>query len=180
MRPPLERHAPVITTEDECVACGCPQGDKFDTTLMCSLGHTTCFRCVAKGVQPHPLCFDSCNGFKYQCAECATWSCVNKTQELAMMCGRHSVARERLQREKIPRDDFNRQRICTCDDDTSSGQDTSSSDELSDSSSSSTEHVQLPRVCHIDWSRGHVQRAQRLARLRSSLLGEVQARNLNN
>ena len=149
--------------------------DKFDTSLMCSLGHTTCLPCVAVNVQPHPICSAHCNGFKFKCAECGTWSCVSKTQELAMLCGRHSIALDRLRKQRMLRDDFERPRICTCRD-TSSEPDTPSSeeeDELSadDHDAAAADGAQLPRVCRIDWSHGHAQRAKRLERLRASLLG---------
>ena len=102
--------------EDRCSDCDEVLVDKFDTSLMCSLGHMTCFPCVAKGVQPHPICSAHCNGFKFKCAECHTWSCVSKTQELAMLCGRHSVAHDRLRKQRISPNDFERPRICTCRD----------------------------------------------------------------
>ena len=105
--------------EERCADCDEVLVDKFDTSLMCSLGHMTCFPCVAAEVQPHPICSAHCNGFKFKCAECSTWSCVSKTQELAMLCGRHSVALDRLRKQRIPRDDFERPRICTCRDSTS-------------------------------------------------------------
>ena len=34
--------------EDRCSDCDEVLVDKFDTSLMCSLGHMTCFPCVAK------------------------------------------------------------------------------------------------------------------------------------
>jgi len=163
------------TAPDGSVRFCCVHVDKFDTSLMCSLGHTTCFPCVASEVQPHPICSAHCNGFKFKCAECGTWSCVSKTQELAMLCGRHSIALDRLRKQRIMRDDFERPRICTCRD-TSSDPDTPSSEE--EESSSADDHdaaaadgALLPRVCRIDWSHGHAQRAKRLERLRASLLG---------
>ena len=170
--------------EARCVCCGEVHVDKFDTSLMCSLGHTTCFPCVAVDVQPHPICSAHCNGFKFRCAECGTWSCVSKTQELAMLCGRHSIALERLRKQRILRDDFERPRICTCRDtssepDTPSSEEEPSEDDERGSTHPKTRHDAaasdgaplLPRVCHIDWSHGHAQRAKRLARLRASLLG---------
>jgi hypothetical protein len=173
--------------EGRCVCCGEAHVDKFDTSLMCSLGHTTCFPCVAADVQPHPICSAHCNGFKFKCAECGTWSCVSKTQELAMLCGRHSIAHDRLRKQRILRDDFERPRVCTCRD-TSSEPDTPSSEEEEEPSeddecggtpatattrhdAAANEGALLPRVCLIDWRYGHVQRAKRLARLRASLLG---------
>ena len=169
--------------EERCVCCGDVHVDKFDTSLMCSLGHMTCFPCIAVNVQPHPVCSAHCNGFKFRCAECGTWSCVNKTQELAMLCGRHSIAIERLRAQRILREDFERPRICTCRDtssepDTPSEDDGSSEDEQCTFMQTRTGHdaalgagAQLPRVCNIDWSHGHAQRAKRLERLRASLLG---------
>jgi len=161
--------------EERCADCSEVLVDKFDSSLMCSLGHMTCFPCVAAEVQPHPICSAHCNGFKFKCAECSTWSCVSKTQELAMLCGRHSIALDRLRKQRIMRDDFERPRICTCRD-TSSDPDTPSSEE--EESSSADDHdaaaadgALLPRVCRIDWSHGHAQRAKRLERLRASLLG---------
>ena len=161
--------------EGRCVCCSEAHVDKFDTSLMCSLGHTTCFPCVAVNVQPHPICSAHCNGFKFKCAECGTWSCVSKTQELAMLCGRHSIALDRLRKQRMLRDDFERPRICTCRD-TSSEPDTPSSEEEDESSAddhdaAAADGAQLPRVCRIDWSHGHAQRAKRLERLRASLLG---------
>jgi len=164
--------------KERCVCCGEAHVDKFDTSLMCSLGHMTCFPCVAVDVQPHPICSAHCNGFKFRCAECGTWSCVSKTQELAMLCGRHSIALDRLRKQRILRDDFERPRICTCRDTSSEPDTPSSSEEEEDGGSSADDHdaaaadgAQLPRVCRIDWSHGHAQRAKRLARLRASLLG---------
>lgn len=178
--------------EERCICCGEVHVDKFDTSLMCSLGHMTCFPCVSVNVQPHPICSAHCNGFKYRCAECGTWSCVSKTQELAMLCGRHSIALDRLRKQRILRDDFERPRICTCRDTASepdtpssegSGDDADDADGADDADARKRAHVkvghdaaaadvaQLPRVCRIDWSHGHAQRAKRLERLRTSLLG---------
>ena len=171
--------------EERCVDCGEVHVDKFDTSLMCSLGHMTCFPCVAAEVQPHPTCSAHCNGFKFKCAECGTWSCVSKTQELAMLCGRHSIALDRLHKQRILRDDFERPRICTCRDstsdvDTPSSED-SGEDEAETEAAQTEAHrvawtsdeavMQLPRICHVDFGFGHAAREQRLARLRRSLLG---------
>jgi len=168
-----------------CSDCDEVLVDKFDTSLMCSLGHMTCFPCVAAEVQPHPICSAHCNGFKFKCVECSTWSCVSKTQELAMLCGRHSIALDRLRKQRISRDDFERPRICTCRDSTSDVDTPSSGD--SEEEEAATEDaqteahrvawmsddavVQLPRICHVDFGFGHAAREQRLARLRRSLLG---------
>ena len=173
--------------EDRCSDCDEVLVDKFDTSLMCSLGHMTCFPCVAKGVQPHPICSAHCNGFKFKCAECHTWSCVSKTQELAMLCGRHSVAHDRLRKQRISPNDFERPRICTCRDvdsdvDTPSSVDSDDYDNEEPASEARAEEahrvawtsdeavVLLPRVCHVDFGFGHAAREQRLARLRRSLL----------
>ena len=170
---------------ERCVCCGEAHVDKFDTSLMCSLGHMTCFQCVATEVQPHPICSAHCNGFKFKCVECNTWSCVSKTQELAMLCGRHSIALDRLHKQRILRDDFERPHICTCrdstsDDDTPSSED-SEEDEAATERAQTEAHriawtsdeavMQLPRICHVDFGFGHAAREQRLARLRRSLLG---------
>ncbi|MBD39720.1 MAG: hypothetical protein CMB11_04960 [Euryarchaeota archaeon] len=169
---------------ERCIDCDEMLVDKFDTSLMCSLGHMTCFPCVAAGVQPHPICSAHCNGFKFKCAECGTWSCVSKTQELAMLCGRHSVALDRLHKQRIPRDDFEKPRICPCRD-SASDVDTLSPDDSEDEEAAvaaQTEAhrvewtnddavVQLPRICHVDFGFGRAAREQRLARLRRSLLG---------
>jgi hypothetical protein len=174
--------------EQRCADCNDVMVDKFDTSLMCSLGHMTCFQCVAAEVQPHPICSAHCNGFKFKCAECHTWSCVSKTQELAMLCGRHSIALDRLHKQRILRDDFERPRICTCRDSTSDDDTPSSEDwEEEEEEETATERaqteahrvawtsdeavMQLPRICHVDFGFGHAAREQRLARLRRSLLG---------
>ena len=173
--------------EQRCADCSEVLVDKFDTSLMCSLGHMTCFQCVAAEVQPHPICSAHCNGFKFKCAECHTWSCVSKTQELAMLCGRHSIALDRLHKQRILRDDFERPRICTCrdstsDDDTPSSEDWEEEEEETATERAQTEAhrvawtsdeavMQLPRICHVDFGFGHAAREQRLARLRRSLLG---------
>ena len=172
--------------EERCADCSEVLADKFDTSLMCSLGHMTCFACVAAEVQPHPICSAHCNGFKFKCAECNTWSCVSKTQELAMLCGRHSIALDRLHKQRILRDDFERPRICTCrdstsDDDTPSSEDSEEDDEEETERAQTEAHriawtsdeavMQLPRICHVDFGFGHAAREQRLARLRRSLLG---------
>ena len=166
--------------DERCADCNEVLVDKFDRSLMCSLGHMTCFPCVGAEVQPHPICSTYCNGFKFKCAECGTWSCVSKTQELAMLCGRHSLALERLHKQRILRDDFERPRICTCRD-SSSEPDTPSSEEEEEEEeecegkplhgADADPEVKLPRVCAVDWSYGQVQRAKRLERLRASLLG---------
>jgi len=169
---------------ERCTDCNEVLLDQFDTSLMCSLGHTTCFPCVAVGVQPHSICSAHCNGFKFKCAECGTWSCVSKTQELAMLCGRHSVAFDRLRKQRIPRDDFEKPRICTCRDSTSDV-DTPSSEDSEDEEAAAAAQteahrvawtsdevvVQLPRICHVDFGFDLAARQQRLARLRRSLLG---------
>ena len=171
---------------ERCTDCKEVFVDKFDTSLMCSLGHMTCFPCVAAGVQPHSICSAHCNGFKFKCAECGTWSCVSKTQELAMLCGRHSVALDRLHKQRIPRDDFEKPRICTCRDstsevDTPSSEDSEDEDEEAATAAQTEAHrvawtndeavVQLPRICHVDFEFGRAARQQRLAHLRRSLLG---------
>ena len=179
------RLAPERGSDEQCVDCSEVFVDKFDTSLMCSLGHMTCFQCVATEVQPHPICSAHCNGFKFKCVECNTWSCVSKTQELAMLCGRHSIALDRLHKQRILRDDFERPHICTCrdstsDDDTPSSED-SEEDEAATERAQTEAHriawtsdeavMQLPRICHVDFGFGHAAREQRLARLRRSLLG---------
>ncbi len=172
--------------KERCVACHLVHENKFDTSLMCSLGHTTCFGCVARDIQPHPICSAHCNGFKFKCADCGTWSCVSKTQELAMLCGHHSVAHDRLRKQRISHADFEKPRICTCRDVDSDDPDTPSSassadEDAAEAAQAEEEHrvawtndeavMQLPRVCHVDFGFGHAQREQRLARLRRSLLG---------
>ncbi len=175
---------------DACVTCGAVQRDKFDSTLMCSMGHATCFACVAAGVQPHVLCGYACNGFKYLCGGCSVWLCINKTQELALMCGGHALARTRLDEEAIEPQDFDTQEADAQSSSWSSSRSSNASDD--DGSSSSTScpcgggglpsdggggggggerELQLPRVCHVDWSKGQDQRIRRLERLRASLLG---------
>ncbi len=169
---------------ERCPECDNVLVDKFDTSLMCSLGHMTCFPCVAAGVQPHSICSVHCNGFKFKCAVCGTWSCVSKTQELAMLCGRHSVALDRLHKQRILRDEFEKPRVCTCRDSASDVETLSSSDsedEEAVAAAQSEAHrvewtndeavVQLPRICHVDFGFGRAAREQRLARLRRSLLG---------
>lgn len=103
-----------------------------------------------------------------------------------MLCGRHSVALARLHKQRIPRDDFERPRICTCRDSTSdvdtpssegSGEDDDAEAEAAQTEAHRTAWtsdeavMQLPRICHVDFGFGHVAREQRLARLRRSLLG---------
>lgn len=170
-----------LPQDDVCVNCGDHHPNKFETSLMCANGHMTCFHCVAVGVQPHVMCSGSCNGMKYRCQLCETWSCVNKTQELAMLCGSHRVARERLIRERIAPADFERPRICVCTDDSESVQSTSDTsqdtdtDEDCDHKRFGSYHgdlctTKLPRIYNIDWSQGQEQRAKRLARLKKNLL----------
>jgi len=194
------RMGPVTNFEGEranaCVTCGAVQHDKFDSTLMCALGHATCFGCVAASVQPHALCGHACNGFKYRCAGCKIWLCINKTQELAMMCGGHALARLRLDEEEIDSRVFDAPGAYA----TSGEEEEEEEEEYTHSSSSSsasddydersccpceaarahgddgechdrTVPVQLPRVCCVDWTTGREQRAVRLTRLRASLLG---------
>ena len=111
------------------------------------------------------------------------------------MCGAHALARELLREERIDMDTFDCpgayatstvelergeeeeeevEEVCG----TSSGESTkssSSSDYCSECICTGPESVtewQLPRVCRVDWSAGHEQRAVRLARLRASLLGQ--------
>ena len=197
-RPRPLRMRPVPTglggeSDRSCAVCGAVQTDKFDSTLMCSLGHATCFRCVAAGVQPHTLCGHACNGFKYKCAGCEIWLCINKTQELAMMCGGHSLARERLREERIEMETFecpgafvpSGEALSYADDDGGEEEGDYASEDDGTRSSSSSDYcgecpcggardafaVQLPRVCDVDWASGQEQRARRLARLRASLLG---------
>ena len=185
--------APGAADDDNaCAVCGAVLEDKFDSTLMCSLEHSTCFRCVAASVQPHTLCGHACNGFKYKCAGCDIWLCVNKTQALAMMCGGHALARERLREERIDMETFECPGAFVAPHRESDGEDgeeeadgvaCASEDEGTRSSSSSDycgecscagsrdEYgAQLPRVCRVDWTAGNEQRKRRLARLRASLL----------
>ena len=91
----------MASLDDVCVVCRSVQSNKIYSTLMCSFGHATCFTCVAAGVQPHALCGNACNGFKYKCAQCSIWLCINRTQELALMCGGHALARSRLREASI-------------------------------------------------------------------------------
>lgn len=104
-KPPPLRMGPVVArielSDSACITCGMVQSNKYDSTLMCSYGHATCFACVAARVGPHALCGDLCNGFKYLCDGCDTWLCINRTQELALMCGGHALARERLRNQEI-------------------------------------------------------------------------------
>lgn len=196
------RMGPVVTFEGEranaCVTCGAVQHDKFDSTLMCALGHATCFACVAANVQPHALCGHACNGFKYRCAGCEVWLCINKTQELAMMCGGHAQARVRLDEEEIDSRVFDAPGAyaTSAEEDEEDGEEEEYTHSSSSSSASDdydgrgccpcevakaddgggerhdrTVPVQLPRVCRVDWAAGRDQRAVRLARLRASLLG---------
>ena len=169
---------------DACVVCGAVQRDKYDSTLMCSMNHATCFACVAAGVQPHALCGHACNGFKYKCGGCQIWLCINRTQELALMCGGHALARTRLREEDIAPQTFDRadayyyypsdEEEEGCSEDTRS---TSSSDYCGECPCGGAARkggdVQLPRVCLVDWTAGQEQRSRRLARLRASLLGHV-------
>lgn len=172
---------------DACVVCGAVQRDKYDSTLMCSMNHATCFACVAAGVQPHALCGYTCNGFKYLCGGCKVWLCINKTQELALMCGGHALARTRLDEEAIEPREFDTQEADT---QSSSWSSSASDDDGSGSGRSGTSRgtsrpcpcgegycsgngepeLQLPRVCHVDWTKGQEQRLRRLERLRASLL----------
>ena len=104
-KPPPLRMGPVALRvelgDSACITCSAVQSNKYDSTLMCSYGHATCFACVAARVRPHTLCGESCNGFKYLCDGCNTWLCINRTQELALMCGGHALARERLRNQEI-------------------------------------------------------------------------------
>lgn len=103
-KPPPLRMGPVALRaefDSACITCGAAQRNKYDSTLMCSYGHATCFVCVTTGVQPHALCGELCNGFKYLCDGCNIWLCINRTQELALMCGGHVRARERLGKQEI-------------------------------------------------------------------------------
>lgn len=189
-RRPRHGDAPRAAFPDAaCVACGAVQTSKHDSTLMCGLGHATCFACVAAKVQPHAMCGHACNGFKYKCAACAVWLCVNKTQTLALLCGGHALSRSRLRGEGVEPAAFEsasaycyyseaseEEREC-CDE--GGSEDTRSS--------CSSDHggacpcdgargdacTQLPRVCLVDWDAGREQRARRLARLRASLLGRA-------
>lgn len=175
------------STENDCVQCGSVLMNRFETSLMCAYDHTTCFLCAAKAIQPHEMCNGNCNGFMYECAECKTLSCVSKVQELAMLCGGHSIARERLRMQHVRVVDFERPKVCTCQD-TASGEDTPSEDgsdcntceDNGQETECSSAHdvsiklspiVQLPRICSIDWSHGRAQRKERLQRLRANLLG---------
>ena len=169
-----------------CVMCGAMHQDKFNSTLMCATGHATCFACVAAEVRPHECCGLACNGFKYRCGGCDTWLCINKTQELALMCGGHTRARERLQEERMEAHTFDAPKsycyYCEVEDgDTHSSSSSSASDDSVGEdvgccpcaysyATGATGDVQLPRVCHVDWTKGNEQRACRLARLRASLL----------
>lgn len=199
-RPPPLRMGPVVARSgglrdaEACVMCGAVQPNKYDTTLMCSEEHATCFSCVSANVQPHALCGDACNGFKYKCAGCEVWLCVNRTQELAVMCGGHSLARARLSEEDIAMRTFDvvvtyapaeDARSCSSTTTTSSSEsgrgdddDTGSSEESGGCACSGRRNAwhgargeQLPRVCNVDWSVGGRERSRRLARLRQSLLG---------
>ena len=179
----------MASLDDVCVVCRSVQSNKFDSTLMCSFGHATCFTCVAAGVQPHALCGNACNGFKYKCAQCSIWLCINRTQELALMCGGHALARSRLREASIEPQAF----LSPCAYHSSSDESEDESEDESDEdcsedthSSSSSDYctecacrggrkdvwAQLPRVAHVDWDTGNEQRARRLARLRASLLGK--------
>ena len=167
---------------DACVVCGAKQANLYDSTLMCGFGHATCFACVAANVQPHAMCGHACNGFKFKCAGCQIWLCINRTQELALMCGGHGLARARLNAEHIAPQTFERADAYSypsddeeewCSEDTRS---TSSSDHCAEcpcGGAQTGEGAQLPRVCAVDWSAGQEQRARRLARLRASLLGRA-------
>ena len=185
--------APLIAPprDDVCVVCGAVQRNKFDSTLMCTRDHATCFTCVAERIQPHPLCGDTCNGFKYKCAGCSdVWLCINRVQELALMCGGHSLGRARLRDASIDPQEFVQPHACESesesesesDSDSDSDSDASGKTHLTSSSDCCTEcacgrcgrkdaWAQLPRVHQVDWTTGHEQRARRLARLRASLMG---------
>lgn len=181
---------------DACIACGMVQVNKFDSTLMCSDEHATCFACVASHVQPHSLCGELCNGFKYTCNGCDTWLCINRTQELAVMCGSHALARERLCKEEIVPHIFDRTCVdvssvhpISCFSSDAEEEEREFEDTCSSNSSRSSDNcggyacdparkesegeccAQLPRVCSIDWAVGREQRVRRLFRLRASLLG---------
>ena len=217
-KPPPLRMGPVALRvgigDSACITCGVVQSNKYDSTLMCSDGHATCFACVAARVRPHALCGESCNGFKYLCDGCNTWLCINRTQELALMCGGHALARERLRNQEIMPHNFDSACIyvsaapstapsaassCSAsasasaseeeeeeeEDDEHEYEDTSSSNssrstyncgggcacDLPPNYDNAGCRAQLPRVYRVDWDTGHEQRAQRLARLRASLLG---------
>ena len=186
-KPPRPGDALKVAPVDEtCVVCGAVQANKFDSTLMCGFGHATCFRCVAAGVQPHALCGHACNGFKYKCGGCSIWLCINRTQELALMCGGHGMARARLRTEDIAPQTFESTDAYQYYSGASEEEDeeewsedtrsTSSSDYCAECPCSGAQRgtdKQLPRVCLVDWQAGHEQRARRLARLRASLLGRV-------
>lgn len=176
----------VAPVDEACVVCGAVQANKFDSTLMCGFGHATCFGCVAAGVQPHALCGHACNGFKYKCAGCSIWLCINRTQELALMCGGHGRARARLRTEDIAPRVFESTDAYQChsgaseeDEDEEWSEDTRStcsSDYCAECPCGGAQRggdKQLPRVCIVDWQAGQEQRARRLARLRASLLGRV-------
>ncbi|MBN38493.1 MAG: hypothetical protein CMI29_08515 [Opitutae bacterium] len=184
------RSAPV---GEACVACDAAQVNKFDSTLMCEFGHPTCFACVAAGVQPHALCGHACNGFKYRCSECNVWLCINRTQELALLCGGHALAHSRLRNENIAPQTFesaDAYYLPPCahrsgcegqeseDDDSEYTYSSSSSDYCGDCACAHGRkgvEAQLPRICLVDWTVGQEQRARRLARLRSALLGKNRA-----
>lgn len=173
----------VSPNDYHCVACGKGCSKKYDTSLMCSLEHSTCFSCVSAGVQPHELCGNYCNGFKYKCAKCDTWLCINKTQELAVLCGSHSLSRDRLKEALMCRDGFDKQCTLVHRGPTSSSGDSERSWESEEFvNTTETAHYneetgrvveKLPRVCTIDWSIGREERAMRLSLLRTSLLGHT-------
>jgi hypothetical protein len=187
-RPGGALHIRPVVTDNACVVCGAVQANKFDSTLMCSFGHATCFACVAAGVQPHALCGHACNGFKYKCGGCNIWLCINRTQELALMCGGHGIARERLREEAIAPQTFeSAEAYYYYDPAVSEGEEEEYSEDTRSTSSSEYcgecacagarkdvgTQLPLPRVCAVDWTAGQEQRARRLARLRASLLGHV-------
>ena len=132
------------------------------------------------------MCGHACNGFKYRCSGCEIWLCINKTQELALMCGGHGLARTRLHEEDIEPQAFDSASAYYYSgaSDGEEEEDGSSEDTRSSSSSDYCSEcpcagadadmsIQLPRVCLVDWAAGHEQRARRLARLRASLLGRA-------
>ena len=108
------------------------------------------------------------------------------------MCGGHALARTRLDEEALEPQDFDTQEVDAQSSSWSSSRSSSASDDEGSSGSSgrscpcggglpsnggggggggSERKLQLPRVCHVDWSQGQDQRIRRLERLRASLLG---------
>ena len=148
-----------VDPREVCVECKTHSPTNEENCLFCANGHRSCFSCLRDRLTPHLPCLGGCVGFKFCCAGCAVWSCVNKTQLFGFAIGSHSLARERLATERITIAQFHRP-LCFC------AQKSSESDE-------SVEEFILPRVKKINYEDGREDRHTRLALLKKSLLSHT-------